>query len=792
MEDAGGVQAPRWRDKRLEPAERVADLIGQLTLREKVAQLCTTWIGVDSSTGQVAPHQGDMDNAVPVEEILAQGLGQLTRPLGTDPVDPRAGVEALVTVQRQVVASNRLGIPAVAHEECLAGLTAWQATCYPVPLSWGATFNPAIVRRMADQIGHLMRSVGSHQGLAPVLDVARDLRWGRIEETIGEDPYLVGTIATAYVQGLEGAGMVATLKHFAGYSASRSGRNLAPAVIGRREMADVILPPFEMALAEGGARSVMSAYTDWDGVPASISAELLTDTLRGQWGFQGTVVADYFAIGFLKLLQGVAGTWGDAARLALSAGVDVEMPNTKAFGDVLVGEVEAGRVSEALVDRALTRVLTQKCQLGLLDADWAPTPSALVDGAGPINFDPPEARRLAGEIARQAVVLVKNDGTLPLDSRGAARPGRIAVIGPTADDPYAMLGCYSFPIHRGQHHPELPIGVEIATVSQAIAAEFPDSEVVTASGCTVSGNDTGQIADAADLAASADLAVLVVGDRAGLFGNGTSGEGCDAGDLALPGVQGQLLEAVLGQPTPCVVVALTGRTYALGSAPDRAAAIVQAFFPGEEGGVAIAQILSGEVNPSGRLPVSIPACPGAQPATYLGARLAHRSEVSNIDPTPAYWFGHGLSYTATEWCDFEVGGADATGGLRAPTDGSVELAMTLANPHDQAGVEVVQLYLHRPVASVVQPVVKLIGFARVDLEPRARVRVEFTVPVELTQFTGLDYRRIVEPGTVEFRLARSAGDPVFTAPVLLTGPEREVGFKRSRHPQVRIHPVTSQ
>jgi beta-xylosidase len=729
-----------------------------------------------------------MDNAVPVEELLAHGLGQLTRPFGTDPVDPKRGAEALVTVQRQVMASNRLGIPAMAHEECLAGLTAWRATSYPVPLSWGATFNPELVRQMAGQIGRLMRSVGSHQGLAPVLDVARDLRWGRVEETIGEDPYLVATIGTAYVQGLEGAGVVATLKHFAGYSTSRAGRNLAPATAGRREMADVILPPFEMAVIEGGARSVMPAYTDWDAVPASMNRELLTGLLRDQWGFGGTVVADYFAIGFLKLLHGVAETWGDAARLALSAGMDVEMPNTKAFGDVLAAEVAAGRVSEELVDRALTRVLRQKCQLGLLDSDWDPVPAALAPGAAPIDFDPPEARRLAREIARQAVVLVKNDGLLPLDPSGWVQPGRIAVIGPTSDDPYSMLGCYSFPSHRGQHHPELPIGIEIKTVREAIAAEFPGWEVVNALGCPVSGDDLSGIGGAAELAASADLTVLVVGDRAGLFGNGTSGEGCDAADLTLPGVQSQLLEAVLDRAKRCVVVALTGRTYVLGSAPSRAGAIVQAFFPGEEGGTAIAEILSGKTNPSGRLPISIPAEPGSQPATYLGAKLTYRSEVSNLDPTPSYWFGHGLSYSSFEWRDFEVDGVAPSGRNTVATDGIAELALTVVNRAERAGAEVVQLYLHRPVASVVQPVVRLIGFARVELAAGASARVEFAVPAELTQFTGLDYQRVVEPGLVEFRLSRSAADTVFSAEFVLTGHVRVLGPDRQRHPMVRVRP----
>ena len=774
----------QWRDPALDTATRVAALIESMSLPEKVAQLSCAWIGVDSSTGEVAPHQGDMDNAVPLEELLANGLGQLTRPFGSDPVEPAAGAKALAEVQRSIAQLSRLGIPAMAHEECLAGFTAWQATCYPVPLSWGATFNPDLVQAMSGQIGHSMRSVGIHQGLAPVLDVVRDPRWGRVEETIGEDPYLVATIGTAYVKGLEASGIVATLKHFAGYSTSRAARNLAPATAGRREMADVILPPFEMAVLEGQVRSVMPAYTDLDGVPMTMHGEYLTGLLREAWGFTGTVVADYFAIGFLKLLHGVAETWGQAAALALSAGMDVEMPNTKAFGQVLVEEVQAGRVDSALVDRSLERVLRQKCELGLLNADWNPNPPCLEAGAAPPDFDPPESRDLARQMAEQAVVLIKNNGLLPVAPKAVRR---IALIGPLVNDPYAMLGCYSFPNHKGVHYPDLALGVDIPTVLEAVTAEFPEAQVDWVEGCQVAGTDPSGVSAAAEMAASADLTLLVVGDRAGLFGHGTSGEGCDAADLALPGVQNELLEAVLDHSAACVVVGLTGRPYALGSAPERAAAILQGFFLGEEGASAVAGILSGRVNPSGRLPISIPAKPGAQPFTYLGAPLTWRSKVSNLDPTPAFAFGHGLSYSNVEWSDFTVDGVNDQAGdapTEVATDGQVDLALRLTNTDSRPTTEIVQVYLHDPVASVVQPVIRLIGYARVDLPPLGSGQLEFALPMDLVQFTGVDYQRVVEPGLVEFRVARSSAQPVFTAVKRLTGPTRVLGIDRARHPCV--------
>ena len=762
-----------WQDSRLSPGERVAALIKAMTLREKVAQLYGLWVGTDPDGPGVAPHQTELENGHSFDELIAFGLGQLTRVFGTRPVDAAEGAAALVRAQRAIVAAGRFGIPALVHEECLAGFTAWGATAYPVPLSWGATFDPALVREMATRIGTGMRAVGVHQGLAPVLDVVRDARWGRVEETIGEDPYLVGTIATAYVQGLESTGIVATLKHFAGYSASRAGRNLAPVSMGPREFADVILPPFEMAVAEGGVRSVMHSYAEVDGVPAAANRALLTDLLRDTWGFDGTVVADYFGIAFLELLHGVAATLGEAATKALTAGVDVELPGPKAYLDPLIDEIEAGRLDEAYVDRALRRVLLQKLELGLLDADWSAGPADVATGS--IDLDPAPDRALARRIAEQAIVLLKNDGVLPLD-----RPRSIAVVGPTGDDPITLLGCYSFPAHIGVHHPELPLGVAIPTVLEAVRSEFPDCAVTYAPGCHVSEPGTDGFAAALAAAASADLVIAALGDRSGLFGRGTSGEGCDAPSLRLPGVQAELLEALLDGPAPVLLVVDSGRPYALGTAPERAAGIVQMFFPGEEGGPALAGVLSGRVNPSGRLPVSIPTSPYGQPWTYLSQKLALASEVSNLDPTPAYPFGGGLSYSKFSWSDLSASNAQLA------TDGTVAVELTVANTGTRAGVEVVQLYLHDPAASVTRPMVRLIGFARVPVEAGAAARVRFEVPASVTSFIGPDLTRIVEPGPIELRFGASSADIRLTAPILMTGPTRVLDHTRDRHCHVTV------
>ncbi|MEW2104269.1 glycoside hydrolase family 3 N-terminal domain-containing protein [Streptomyces cellulosae] len=768
-------EIPLWNDPSHPVSARVDALIGAMTLQEKIAQLYGVWVGASADGGEVAPHQHDMEEAVDLDDLLPSGLGQLTRPFGTAPVDPALGALSLLRTQTRITSANRFGIPAVAHEECLAGFAAWGATAYPVPLSWGATFDPDVIRRMAAAIGRDMRAVGVHQGLAPVLDVVRDARWGRVEETIGEDPYLVGTIGTAYVQGLESAGIVATLKHFVGYSASRAGRNLAPSSVGPRERADVLLPPFEMAIHEGGARSVMHAYTDIDGVPSAADETLLTGLLRDTWGFDGTVVADYFGIAFLKTLHGIAGDFADAAGAALKAGVDIELPTVKTFGAPLVEAVTEGRVPEDLIDRALRRVLTQKAELGLLDPDWSPVPPAF-DGAdlddpdalrGTIDLDGPGNRELAREIAEKAVVLLSNDGTLPL-----ARPRRIALVGPNATEPSAVLGCYSFPQHVGVKYPDIPVGIELPDLRESLTAEFPDAEITVVRGTGVDDGDLSGIAEAVDTARDADIVVVALGDRAGLFGRGTSGEGCDAESLALPGAQQQLLDALLDSGTPVVTVLLAGRPYALGRGAEESAAIVQSFFPGVAGTRAIAGVLSGRTNPSGRLPVSVPRTPGSQPTTYLGARLAQASEVSNIDPTPAFGFGHGLTYTTFAWSDLTVDAEEA------PTDGEFTASLTVRNTGERAGTEVVQLYLHDPVASVVQPVQRLVGYARVDLKAGEERRVRVTVPADVASFTGRDGRRIVEPGALELRLAASSTDPRLTAAVTLTGEAREVDHTR--------------
>jgi beta-glucosidase len=757
-------------------ATRVAELIAVMTLEEKLAQLVGLWEGRGGTGegGDVAPMQDAMQSAdVGFRAFAAHGLGQLTRPFGTAPVEPVYGARELAAKQRWLVEHTRLGIPALVHEECLTGLAAWKATTFPAPLSWGASFDPALVEEMGAAIGASMRSLGVHQGLAPVLDVVRDARWGRVEECISEDPYVVGTIGTAYVRGVQSTGVIATLKHFVGYSASRAGRNLAPVHAGPREVADVLLPPFEMAVLDGGVDSVMNSYAEIDGLPVAADAALLTGVLRDRWGFTGTVVADYFSVAFLHTLHQVAADLGDAAAQALAAGIDVELPTGNAYLEPLAARVRSGELPESVVDRALERVLRQKARLGLLDR----TPEDYAE-VGAIDLDPPEHRALAARLAEESVVLLSNDGTLPL-----AAPARVAVVGPNAHDTAALFGCYSFLNHVLSLHDGVEPGLEIASVLDALRAELPAAAITHVRGADVGTDDTSGFADAVAAARDADLCVAVVGDRAGLFGRGTSGEGCDADSLDLPGVQRRLVEALLETGTPVVLVLVTGRPYAVDWALARCAAVVQAFFPGQEGAAAVAGVLSGRINPSGRLPVSMPRSVGAQPYSYLHPPLGGASSVSNLDTAPVSPFGHGLSYTTFTHTDLRIGSP------QVPTDGAIVVSCRVTNSGDRAGADVVQLYATDVVASVTRPVVQLLGYARVHLEPGQSADVELDVPTHRLAFTDRRMVRVVEPGTVRLFVGRNCADPVLTGEVELTGPVHEVSAADRRVVGVRVTPV---
>lgn len=741
-------------------SERVRNLLAQMTLEEKAAQIVGYWL--DQGGEVVAPLAGEMSTSKDgrtLADITAHGIGHYTRVYGTRPVEPTERAAWLWREQRRLKRETRLGIPALVHEECLTGLSAWKAATFPTTLAWGASFDPGLVAEMGDAIGASMRELGIHQGLAPVLDVVRDPRWGRVDECIGEDPYLVGTLGTAYVRGLQGAGVHATLKHFLGYSDSRAGRNHAPAYAGPREVADVFLPPFEMAIRDGGVKSVMAAYNEIDGVPLHSSVEHLTDVLREQLGFEGVVVADYFGVAFLELMHGIAADRGEAAARALEAGVDIELPTGDAYLAPLVERVRAGELDEAYLDRAVLRALAQKEELGLLEPDaFEGEPPAVVE------LDTARHRDIAFRLAAESLVLLSNEGVLPL----AAGAERVAVIGPNADRAAALQGCYSFANHVLAHHPDHEVGFEIPTVREALAAALPEAQVVFEPGSDVEGDDRSGFEAAAEAAAGADVAIVVVGDQAGLFGRGTVGEGNDVESLELPGVQRELIERLVATGTPVVLVLLTGRPYAIswaldGDAATRPAAVLQAFFPGEEGGTAIASVLTGQTTPSGRLPVSLPRSSGSSPYSYLHPVLGGPSDVTSAGSTPLRPFGFGLSYTTFAYEALEVPAEASTGG-------AFTASVTVTNTGTADGADIVQLYGRDVVASVTRPVAYLLGYARVAIAAGESRRVTFEVPTHRLSFTGRDLVRVVEPGAVEIWVGAHA-----EASALVTETEETTG-----------------
>ncbi|MGV8897012.1 MAG: glycoside hydrolase family 3 N-terminal domain-containing protein [Rhodoglobus sp.] len=752
----------------------ISELMASMTLEEKLGQLVGIWVGASANGESVAPLQHEQDDSpTDFDEFARHGLGHLTRVFGTVPVEPAVGRSALLATQRWLIENTRLGIPAIAHEECLTGLAAWKATTFPTPLAWGATFDSGLIEAMGEAIGESMAALGVHQGLAPVLDVIRDTRWGRVEECIAEDPFVVGELGSAYVRGLQSQGVIATLKHFVGYSNSRAGRNLAPVHAGPREIADVLLVPFEMAVLDAHADSVMHSYAEIDGLPVAADPALLTDLLRDRWGFEGTVVADYFGVAFLQQLHRVARDLGDAAGQALTAGVDIELPTGNAYLEPLAEQVRRGDVELSLVDRAVTRVLMQKARLGLLDMDADAFADSGVDDT--IDLDPDSHRALAATIAEKSVTVLAAGDLLPL-----AAAQSVAVIGPNADRATAMFGCYSFANHVLGQHPDVEMGIEVPTVLDALRSEGVQVSGYSM-GCAVDDDDRTGFESAVALASASDVSIIVVGDQAGLFGRGTVGEGCDRDSLELPGVQRQLVEAILDAGNRVVLVVVSGRPYSIEWAAERGAAIVQAFFPGEEGAAAISGVITGRINPSGRLAVSVPRSAGSQPYSYLHPYLGEATDVSNLATTPAFPFGFGLSYTRFEYSDAVLNQQVIE------ADGHFEISFTVTNSGARSGDEVVQVYAHDMVASVTRPMRQLVAFTRISLEAGQSARVGMRIPTTRIAFSDRSMTRVVEPGEVRLWLGRdSQNEAAALGTVLITGTPHAITIDDNRQVETTV------
>jgi len=764
-----------YHDHHLPIEERIRDLLARMTLEEKVAQLGGVW-----STQLL---EGERFSETKAREALRHGTGHLTRIGGGTVLGPRESARLANAIQKFLVENTRLGIPAIIHEEGCAGYTARDATCFPQAIGLASTWDTALIEEMTNVIRIQMRAVGAHQALSPVLDVARDPRWGRTEETFGEDPYLISRIGVAYVKGLQGddprRGIVATGKHFVGYGASEGGLNWAPAHIPERELLEVFVTPFEAAIREAKLGSIMNAYHELDGVPCGASRELLEALLRVELGFDGVVVADYFTIRMLMTYHQVAGSKEEAARLALEAGIDVELPALDCYGEPLREALANGRVEMAQVDRAVARVLRMKFGLGLFE-------NSHVDAeAAPAVFDTPEHRDLARRIAQKSIVLLKNEGELlPLD-----RPlRRLAVIGPSADSIRLLQGDYHYPAHlemrfgpvgEGNVAPRPEAGavdlaqhfVPMVSVLEGIRNKAgPQTEILTARGCDLLGDSTEGFAEAAEAARRADIAVVVVGGRSGLVEGCTSGESVDCADLGLPGVQQALVEAVVATGTPTVVILINGRPLALPWIAEHVPAILEAWLPGEEGGNAVADVLFGDVPPGGKLPISLPRSVGQVPVYYghkpSGGRTQWKGDYADLPATPLFPFGHGLSYTHFDYSNLELSGA------QVPASGAVDVRVEVTNAGSRPGEEVIQLYVHQAVAGVTRPVKQLKGFQCIALEPGETRRATFHLDVSQLAFYDREMRFVVEPGRVEVLVGSSSEDIRLTGSFEITGERR--------------------
>ena len=768
---------PRYRDARESTSERVGDLLGRMTLKEKLAQLTSVW------SHEILDHES-FDEAL-ADALINEGIGQITRVAGATNLRQRGAAETANRIQRYLAEHTRLGIPAIVHEECLHGLLARESVCFPQSIGQAATWEPDLVQTMAGRLGRELRAAGAHQALAPILDITRDPRWGRVEETYGEDTYLVAVLASAYVRGLQGSdlatdGVIATGKHMVGHGLPEGGMNHAPAHIGSRELVDSFLFPFEAAVRDAGLRSMMHAYDDVDGVPCVASRYLFTEVLRDRWGFEGTVVSDYFGIDEIIGTHGLTQDRPTAAALALEAGVDVELPATVFYRSVLEEAVTSGLVDQAVVDRAVGRVLRAKFELGLFDRLYVSPEKA------DLPFE--EDRSLARDIARRSVVLLKNEAVLPL----RAGLQRVAVIGPSADSARNMLGDYAHAAHIealiemggfGSSVPDwLKVEDELSgnkTILSAIRERLGASaEALYAPGCGITGGHDAEIDAAVAAAAAAELAIVVVGDKSGLTEDCTCGESRDRMDIGLPGRQSELVAAVARTGTPVVLVLISGRPLAIESEASVAAAVLHAWVPGEEGPEAIADVLFGAVNPGGKLPMSVPRHSGQIPIYYghkpSGGRSNWKGPYADGSNEPLWPFGFGLSYTQFEVRNLKL---DRTS---VPIDGSFEVTVEVANVGSVAGDEVVQLYLRDEEASVTRPVRELRGFKRLSLSPGDVTTVRFQVAVEQLAFTGLDGKLRVEPGRVTVMAGSSSVDLPCKAEIEIMG-EAVVGLQRTRY-----------
>lgn len=738
--------------------ERVIDLMSRMTLEEKVGQLLCLqgWNMYDRKGGYVSI------SAEFAEELSKNHIGMLWATLRADPwtqktlsngLDPRLAAEAVNAIQKYAIENTRLGIPLFIAEECPHGHMAIGTTVFPTSIGQASTWNPELIETMAKSISSEASAQGVHIGYGPVLDLAREPRWSRMEETYGEDPVLIARMGEAVVRGFQGDNPVAgknvisTLKHFVGYGNPEGGHNGGHSNIGRRDLMQNYMYPFSAAV-KSGTGSVMSAYNSIDGIPCTSNEQLFNGILRSEWDFEGFTVSDLGAIGGLRGVHRTATDMTDAAIQAISAGIDVDLGGN-AY-QLLVKAVKEGRIEESVIDRSVERVLSAKFRMGLFENPFADP------GIAETVVNDDSNRELAREIARQSVILLKNAGeVLPL----SREISRLAVIGPNADNFYNQLGDYTAPQEKGK----------IITVLEGINAKLPKAEIEYVKGCGIRDTIHTEIDKAVEAARKADVAIVVLGGSSArdfrtdyldtgaavvthsidnpALGDMDSGEGFDRATLELLGKQQELLEAVAATGTPVVLVLVQGRPLDISWASDNIPAIINAWYPGEQGGYAIADVLFGDYNPAGRLPVSYPRSEGQLPVYYNYPKPA-RHDYVEMSSSPLYPFGFGLSYTSFEYSGMSVD--ETTAGFN--------ISFHIENTGKVAGDEVCQLYLRQEYSSVVTPVRRLLSFQRISLGEGEKRRVAFSLTHEDMAIYGKDMLLKTEAGKYRVMIGASSED----------------------------------
>ncbi|MFB0504847.1 MAG: glycoside hydrolase family 3 N-terminal domain-containing protein [Candidatus Bathyarchaeia archaeon] len=708
-------QSERERPIYLDPEQpidkRVEDLLGRMTLEEKGGQMCQ--------------YSGFSEER---EVLVKEGrVGSFLNVLGAENTN---------TVQRMAVEHSRLGIPLIFGLDVIHGYS----TVFPIPLGLASCWDPDTVRKAASIAAAEAASEGIHWTFAPMVDIARDPRWGRIAEGAGEDPYLGSAMARALVEGFQGQDLadpdtiVACPKHYVAYGGAEGGRDYNTVDISEGVLREIYLPPFKAAIVDARAGTIMSAFNDLSGVPASANRYILTFILRKEWGFDGFVVSDWNAIREL-LSHGIAATPTEAAKEAVNAGVDMDME-----GDVyqknLVKLVREGEVSEGTIDEAVRRILRIKFMLGLFDRPYVDP-----ERAGQV-IQSRENLEAALELARRSIVLLKNEeDLLPLKKEIES----IAVIGPLADDRDAPLGSWSC-----QGNPK-----DVVTVLDGVKSRVsPETTVRYAKGCEIEGASTGGFENAVRIAKESDVAIVVVGETREM-----SGEAASRSSLDLPGVQEELVKAIYETGVPLVEVLLNGRPLSISWSAEHVPAILEAWFPGIQGGYALADVIFGYYNPGGKLPVTFPRTVGQVPIYYNHKNTGRppssnrwSSKYLDIPSTPLFPFGHGLGYTEFEYSNLQINPK------RIKPSGKAKISVEVENTGDCRGDEVVQLYLRDVVASVTRPVKELKGFERITLAPGEKKTIVFTLTPEQLSFINRDLKRVVEPGIFEVMVGKSSED----------------------------------